>query len=193
MNTWPGVCFWAGCRSYQIKENRTMRAAGKAFFALTAEDLMTREVVTIPQEMSLPAAARLLSRARISGAPVVDVNGACVGVVSATDFLTLVQKDSRTRTVACSAPLCVCSEWQVMELPELPFDEVRNHMTADPVTVRPTTPVSDLARLMLDAHIHRLIVVDGKGRPVGIVSSTDLIAAVAQTELARPVLAGAVN
>jgi CBS domain-containing protein len=55
-------------------------------------------------------------------------------------------------------------------------------MTPDPVTVRPGTPVKEVARLMLDAHIHRVIVVDARGRPVGVVSSTDLIAAVAGTE-----------
>jgi CBS-domain-containing membrane protein len=170
-----------------------MRSPRKPFFALTAEDLMTREVVTVRQEMSLPAVARLLLRAHISGAPVVDADGVCVGVVSATDFLGLAGKDPRVSPVACMAPLCICSDWQVMELRELPPDEVRCHMTADPVTVQPGTPVVELARLMLDAHIHRVIVVDAGGRPVGIVSSTDIIAAVAQAEAARPEPAHAVR
>jgi predicted transcriptional regulator len=38
--------------------------------------------------------------------------------------------------------------------------------------------MSDLARMMLDAHIHRVIVVDEQNRPVGVVSSTDILAAV---------------
>jgi predicted transcriptional regulator len=41
------------------------------------------------------------------------------------------------------------------------------------------TPIGDLARMMIDAHIHRLIVVDDAGRPAGVVSSTDLLAALA--------------
>jgi predicted transcriptional regulator len=32
---------------------------------------------------------------------------------------------------------------------------------------------------MLDAHIHRLIVVDEAGAPVGVISSTDILSAVA--------------
>jgi CBS domain-containing protein len=167
-----------------------MRAAGKSFFSLTAEDLMSQSVVTIPQEMSLTAAARALSRANITGAPVVNADGVCVGVVSATDFLHLAQKDRRTAPVTCATPFCVCSDWQLLEIHELPVDEVCRYMTPDPVTVRPGTPVGELARLMLDGHIHRVIVVDGKGRPVGVVSSIDLIAAVAQTNPAETLVAG---
>ena len=162
-----------------------MRSPHKPFFALTAEDLMSHSVIAIPQEMPLAAAARVLSRAQITGAPVVDADGVCVGVVSATDFLRLANPDPR------AAPTnCVCSDWQLLERHDLPADEVRRHMTPDPVTVRPRTPVGELARLMLDAHIHRLIVVDAKGRPAGVVSSTDLIAAVAQAEPAEAALAG---
>src|SRR5262245_46733051 len=55
--------------------------------ALTAQDVMSREVVTIPQRVSLGDAARLLRRASVSAAPVVDEQGRCVGVLSAADFL----------------------------------------------------------------------------------------------------------
>jgi len=174
-------------------KGRLMRAAGKAFLSLTAEDLMSRDVVTIPQAMSLSAAARALSRANITGAPVVDADGVCIGVVSATDFLHLAERDRRVTPRGCAAPLCVCSDWQVLELEELPVAEVRHHMTPDPVTVRPGTPLRDLAQLMLDAHIHRGIVGDAKGRPVGVVSSTDLIAAVAHTEPAEAILVSSAN
>jgi len=160
-----------------------MRVANKPFAALTAEDLMTRDVVTIPQEMTLPTAARLLSRAHISGAPVVDARGVCVGVLSAGDFLSLADREP----AGSPAPLCACSDWEMLDLPALPPDEVRHHMTADPVTVTPATRVGELASKMLDAHIHRVIVVNPAGRPIGIVSSTDLIAAIAQTEMAHAV------
>ena len=64
-----------------------MFTTAKPLLALTAEDLMSREVVTVPRRMSLRDAAGLLRRARISGAPVLDEPGRCVGVLSATDFL----------------------------------------------------------------------------------------------------------
>jgi CBS domain-containing protein len=52
-------------------------------------------------------------------------------------------------------------------------------MSADPVLVPPCFRINQLARMMLDAHIHRVIVADEQGRPIGIVSSTDILAAVA--------------
>ena len=62
----------------------------------------------------------------------------------------------------------------------LPPDPVSGYMTADPVTATPDTPVGTLARRMLDAHVHRVIIVGPAGRPVGIASSTDVLAAVAR-------------
>jgi CBS-domain-containing membrane protein len=54
---------------------------------------------------------------------------------------------------------------------------VRDFMTTDLVVTRPTDPIADLAQKMIDAHIHRLIVVDAERRPVGIVSSMDCMMA----------------
>jgi CBS-domain-containing membrane protein len=53
-------------------------------------------------------------------------------------------------------------------------------MTARLVTVEPSTPIGELARKMVDAHIHRVLVVADQGRPCGVVSSTDVLAAVAR-------------
>jgi len=55
-------------------------------------------------------------------------------------------------------------------------------MTRDPVTAPRETRIQQLARTMLDAHIHRVVIVDEGERPVGIVSSTDVLAAVARVE-----------
>jgi L-aspartate semialdehyde sulfurtransferase len=53
-------------------------------------------------------------------------------------------------------------------------------MTSDVVTTSPTAPLSELARMMTGGRIHRIPVVDERGRPVGIVSTTDVLAAVAR-------------
>jgi CBS domain-containing protein len=65
-----------------------------------------------------------------------------------------------------------------VNLERSPTSPVRRFMTAPPVTTGPDTPVAVLARQMSDAHIHRLIVVDRQRRPVGIVTSSDVLAAV---------------
>ena len=118
----------------------------------------------------------MLTTARVSGAPVVDETGRCVGVLSTTDFLKLARLERRPGPFA---PQVEC-DWQVPDLDEVPDDGVRTLMTPDPVTVSRQTLLGDLARRMLDAHIHRVIVDDGKGRPIGVVSTTDVLAAVAR-------------
>lgn len=52
--------------------------------------------------------------------------------------------------------------------------KVRDLMTADVVTVRPTTPIKDAARLLVEHRISGMPVVDG-GRVVGVISEGDLI------------------
>ncbi|MBY0524550.1 MAG: CBS domain-containing protein [Gemmataceae bacterium] len=147
---------------------------------LTAAEVMSRTVAAIPEEMPLREAARLLEREQISGAPVVDHNGRCVGVLSAMDFVHWAVKEGKPPAPGGHWEAGrVCSEWQIVDPEALPRDEVRRFMSPDLVTAEPTTPIADLARRMLDAHIHRIIVVDPHRRPVGIVSSTDILAVVA--------------
>lgn len=153
----------------------------KPLLGLTANDLMSRDVVAIPRQSSLRAAAKLLSHAQVTGAPVVDEDGRCVGVISATDFLHWAEKAKASALVpALTPPACVCAEWQVVEPRDLPGEEVSAFMTPDPVVVPVGTPVGRLAQLMIDARIHRVVVVNRERQPVGIVSSTDILAAVAR-------------
>ncbi len=164
-----------------------MTTTTKPLLSLTAADLMSRDVTMVPREMSLRTAAHLLSETRVSGAPVVDETGECVGVLSATDFMHWVGYGERGASKpVCSNPGCFHSAWQVVDVDALPTDEVGTYMTADPVTVPPSTSIGELARGMTDAHIHRMIVVDGQHRPIGVVSSTDVVAAVAYADRRRP-------
>ena len=48
-------------------------------------------------------------------------------------------------------------------------------MTPDVITVREDAPVAEAAELMLQSRIHRLLVVDEKDTPLGILSTTDVI------------------
>jgi predicted transcriptional regulator len=141
---------------------------------------MSCQVIMIPREMSLQGAARMLARAGVTGAPVVNENGRCIGVLSATDFMHWVEKDHNDLKAGPSAE-CMCKPWQISEETIEPTCRVEDFMTKDPVLVVPGTSIGDLAQMMMDAHIHRLIVVESVSqKPIGVVSSMDILAAIAR-------------
>jgi CBS domain-containing protein len=125
--------------------------------------------------MSLREAAHLLTRDRISGAPVVDADGRCIGVLSSSDFVTWAGKPSGCKAISFIAP------WgEMIDIEDSPDNEIRHYMTAQPVTVAPAAPIGELAQKMVEAHIHRVLVVVDQSRPQGIVTSTDILAAVSR-------------
>ncbi len=68
--------------------------------------------------------------------------------------------------------------------------KVRDIMRRDVITVRPETPLKEVARLLVEHGISGLPVVDGEGRVVGVVSEGDLIVK-ERGETGRPRLLGA--
>ena len=134
----------------------------------------------VPREMSLQGAARMLARAGVTGAPVVDAAGRCIGVLSATDFMNWLQDEHHHHAEDKD---CVCKPWQIPENGNALEGCVEECMTRDPVLAGPGVRIGELARMMMDAHVHRVIVADiATRRPIGIVSSMDILAAVARAQ-----------
>lgn len=164
---------------------------------LTAADVMTPTVVSVRAGATVREAARRLAEARVSGAPVVDADGWVIGVFSLTDVGTgeavvrcqleaghcLLQREGR-RFAGHSAPIwCalsrqVMADWQLVQEAVPPAVDVRHHMTAVPVTVPRDALLFDLARLMSEVGVHRVIVIDDR-RPVGVVSTLGAARAIA--------------
>jgi CBS domain-containing protein len=84
-------------------------------------------------------------------------------------------------TAVCLWPDGVFTDWQP-EVADSPHSTASDHMATDVVTVPPHMPLPELARKFLDTHIHRAIVADGDGRPLGVVTTTDVLVAVAGAE-----------
>ncbi len=161
-----------------------VEAAAKPFLTLTAADLMTAPVMTIPQETSLREAASLLFGSHVSGAPVVDEDGRCLGVLSSSDFITWAGLGGEAGKAGTAISLI--APWgELINIEDAPDHEIRHYMTAQPITVTPRTPIGELAQKMVDAHIHRVLVVVDQNRACGIVTSSDVMAAVAR-EARRP-------
>ncbi len=73
----------------------------------------------------------------------------------------------------------------MIDIDDTPDNEIRHYMTAQPVTVAPSAPVGELAQMMVDAHIHRVLVVTHENQCQGIVTSTDILAAVVRAAQER--------
>jgi CBS domain-containing protein len=149
--------------------------------ALKARDIMVHEPVCVEPSTTLRQLAGVLVENEISGAPVVDREGHVVGIVSKTD---LIRHCLNGRAEIPPAYLCEVlldqpggDDGDV--IPEQ-LDCVEDIMTRDPVTVRPDAPASEVARLMYGARIHRIIVIDERRYPVGIITSLDIAGAFAR-------------
>jgi CBS domain-containing protein len=128
----------------------------------TVADRMHDHPIVIRADASLSDAAALMDRHHVHGLPVVDPAGALVGVLSQTDL-------NRARS----------TEYLWTNWPGL---AVRHLMTSPAVIVHRSTPLIIAARRMEEHQIHRLVVVeDGdESSPIGVLSMTDLIHALAE-------------
>ena len=145
-----------------------MSDAVDRLMSLTVHDLMTSTTVYLEADETMESAAGKLAEHDITGAPVVDESGQCVGVLSTTDFTR--QQSHATGNVATS-------DTGSLSDPQSDGGCVRDHMTSPIQTVEADAPIVSAARLMCQAHIHRVIVVDERRSPVGVTSSLDLVAA----------------
>ena len=119
---------------------------------LTAQAVMTEDVVTIRPDSSIQEAIELLLKLGISGLPVTDEEGHLVGIV--TEF----------------ALLAIAYDDQVRE------ENVSQHMTTDVLTVDADAPVNKVADLCIAHRVRRVPVIKG-GRLVGLISRRDVLKA----------------
>lgn len=134
--------------------------------SLLVQDVMARTVVWVSTRQPMADIAGLFRKHAISSAPVVDEQGVCVGILSATDFLS---RDAE-RTASQVPPHHHPPVW-------LPDDVAATYMSQGVQTVPATSPLLHAARVMCMQHVHRLPVVDCEGRPVGIISTMDVVSA----------------
>jgi CBS domain-containing protein len=145
---------------------------------------MTPEVVTLTPSTTLEEACVRLSRAGISGAPVVE-GGRVVGVLSETDILLYLKRvadaevagrylTSETHSLAILALLSLQEKPLRELLQRLLTAMVKDAMTRGAVTARADSPVEEVFALMVRHDINRVPVVD-KGKLVGIITRADVI------------------
>jgi CBS domain-containing protein len=107
------------------------------------------------QSAPLRVAAQLMADKDISALVVTDEQGYLAGIISRTDMLRA---------------LLTGPGWR--------DQTVKSYMNQDVVTVEPRTTLKEVARLLLQYTIHRVVVVreeQGKKRPLAVVSAADIV------------------
>jgi CBS domain-containing protein len=144
---------------------------------MKAREIMSLEVVSVSPDASILEAVRLMLQNRISGLPVVDRQGALVGVVTEGDFLRRGETGTQ-RKRARWIEFLMGSGQSADEYVHAHGRKVANVMTPTPITITEDTRLDDVVSLMEQSGVKRLPVVR-QGRVVGIVSRANLLHALA--------------
>jgi len=112
--------------------------------------IVRRKLITIPASASIREAAGILFNNGIRGAPVVDKDEV-VGFITTTDIAMLV-----SRGIDVEEP-------------------VSKYMRRNVFTINVNDTLMEAIRLMESYGVGRLLVIDAKGRPTGIITRTDIL------------------
>ncbi|MBZ9705210.1 HPP family protein [Mesorhizobium sp. ESP7-2] len=136
-----------------------LQAMVRSHRTLLCEDIMSRDVVSVPEQATADEARRQLLDHNIRTLPVVDADARLVGAVGLREL---------TKAV----------------------DTVKGVM-AKAGTASPATPAMSLLPALTDGRSHAVVIIDGERRILGLITQTDLLAAVARVQTADKGLAAA--
>lgn len=143
----------------------------------TARDVMSTPPITVPASAGVREVATLLDENEISGAPVVDDQERPIGVVSRTDLLRLlIEGGPGRRPDATFLDLIAADSPSELSVDVEEMGTAEEFMSPEPVTVALDASLAEIARKMADERVHRVIVVDGDRRVVGVVTTLDVLA-----------------
>ena len=127
---------------------------------MLVRERMSKPVITIPPQMTVPDALNLMKQEHIRRLPVVE-HGKMVGIVTDKHLLS-----------ASPSPATSLSVWEITYLlSKLAVDRI---MSREVVTVSEDTPLEEAARIMIDNKIGGLPVLRGE-QLVGIITESDLM------------------
>ncbi len=146
----------------------------------SVREAMQKHVVALPARLLAAEAVDVLLEHRITGAPVVTPDGEVVGVVSLMDLVASLPQATASPKLMHPPPEFYQDLWADDDLDEVEVSAactltVQDAMSPVVFTVSEDDPIEKAVRLMLEARIHRVLVVGPDG-VAGILTSMDLIA-----------------
>lgn len=170
-------------------------ASGKTKFksdSISASDIMNRNLLTVAPTDKLAEALQLMVENHVTGLPVIDGKSCCLGVITATDILTYEQSHAEEAAEA-NADVAryfdhEAGRWESLRASSFALEHfghvpVNEVMNAKVIAVQGDTPVKDIARLMVEQEVHRVVVIDRTQHLLGAVSAIDIVQLVADGSL----------
>jgi CBS domain-containing protein len=118
---------------------------------LTAADLMSQPIDSVEANIPLAEAVYLLSEKQVSRLLVTE-NGKAIGIISVSDFVASIASDLKSKR-----------------------ETVEDVMSRAILVCRGKTPVASAAYAMTSAGWRSVLVVDAKGKTLGVISGRDLM------------------
>lgn len=145
---------------------------------MKVSELMTRDVMTIPLEMNVKEAAKILFERQISGLPVVDSERRVVGMITEKEIIAMALPQYTEQL----------SDFDVI-LDEEPFHKkvaeadkvkVKDIMRKEVLCISEDVSVPEVARLMIVKKARRIPVLDRNKKLVGIIARADIVKEIAK-------------
>jgi CBS domain-containing protein len=148
--------------------------------SLTAGDVMTTGVVTVQPTTPLRVAARRMAERGVSGLPVVDDAGHCIGIVTEADLIRPNDAEEHRRDwwlnlLADGYDLAPEFEAAIRATDR----QVSQVMQHEVFSVTEATPLKEVARVLTEKRIKRVAVLRD-GKIIGVVSRADLVRAISR-------------
>jgi CBS domain-containing membrane protein len=158
-----------------------IQAYARRFGIITCATVMSKDAVTVGPGMPLAEAWRLLRRHGLHALPVLDRARRVVGVVGQGDFLHHAGLDDYLtlgdRLRGLLGHLFGARSGKPETVGELMHSQVK--------TVHMDEPIVELVPLMSNLGLHHIPVVDDEGLFVGVISQSDVLAALYESRLAE--------
>lgn len=157
----------------RIYQRAEMHAYRRGFGELTCGDIMSRDIVSVDYGTHLEEAWALLRKHKIKALPVLDRARRVIGIITLVDFL----KRANLKTYEGFEDKLVKFIRKTTRM-HTDKPEVVGQIMASPVySVAADMHIVELVPLLSDRGLHHIPIVDAERRLVGIVTQSDLIAA----------------
>jgi predicted transcriptional regulator len=119
---------------------------------LDAYDLMSPQVVVAKENTNAEQISSRLLAGEFNGVPVVDDNGAVIGIVTALDILRAIQGGKKLNTMLA-----------------------KDIMTPNPSVVKKDTSIEEIIRVLVEKEIVLVPVVEDNNKLIGVVARLDIL------------------